>query len=419
MKRRTVLKLRNRGLVVGAAALLVAVNGKQVAVGTDVAHTMWTESRPAYTAANGRWTTVELPPEYQLNGIHSVLLATGKVLIVAGSGNNVHHFEAGTFRTLLWDPATQQMRTIDTPADLFCGGHAFLPNGNVLIAGGTKKYEVLEPDVERAAGVMTVTNDAIYEVDTPLPAGSVFVDRESGAEYRTTEDAVLPMVRKLAGGGKEPTTTRVWVEAVDEGDEHDFTGEGHQFTWQGNDRAGLFGSADTIDTAKQDYWGLDASYEFDIYKEQYVQVGDLDKARWYPSLVSAPGSDPGTDSIFAVSGLDEYGQFIDEGQGTTEEYDVHAKTWTPRPDLDMPFPTYPALFRGADGKILYSGSSTGYGPAERLRAPGVWDLETNEFTEVPGGIREPEMNETSSSVLLAPAQRQDVLIAGGDRKSVV
>lgn len=413
MKRSTVLKLRNRGVIGGVVVLLVAVNGPQVAIGTDRAHTMWTESRPDYVAANGRWTTVELPPEYRLNGVHSVLLATGKVLVVAGSGNNQHHFEAGTFRTLLWDPATRQMRTIDTPEDLFCGGHAFLPNGNVLIAGGTKKYEVLEADVERAAGVMTVTNDAIYEVDTPLPAGSVFVDRETGLEYRTTEDAVLPMVRKLAEGGKEPTQTRVWVEAVEEGAAHDFTGEGHQFTWKGSDRPGLFGSADTIHSAKQDYWGLDASYEFDIYKEQYVEVGDLNKARWYPSLFSAsqPGSDD--DSIFAVSGLDEYGQFIDENQGTTEEYDIHSKTWTPRPDLDMPFPTYPALFRGADGKILYSGSSTGYGPAERLRAPGTWDLTTNEFVEVPGGIRDPEMNETSSSVLLAPAQEQDVLIAGG------
>ncbi|ROP34633.1 galactose oxidase early set domain-containing protein [Pseudokineococcus lusitanus] len=413
MKRSTALKLRNRAVVGGVAVLLVAVNGPQVAIGTDRASTFWQESRPDYMAANGSWTTVELPPEYQLNGVHSVLLATGKVLVVAGSGNNEHHFEAGTFRTLLWDPATDQMRTIDTPEDLFCGGHAFLPNGNVLIAGGTKKYEVLESDVERAAGVLTIHNDAIYEVDTPVPVGTVFVDDATGVEYRTTEDTVLPMVRKLAGGGKEPTSVRVWVEAVEPGTGDDFTGEGHQLTWKGDDRPGLYGQADTIDSAKQDYWGLDASYEFDIYKEQYVEVGDLNRARWYPSLFSAAGSNPDDDSIFAVSGLDEYGQFIDENQGTTEEYDVHAKTWTPRPDLDMPFPTYPALFRGADGKILYSGSSTGYGPAERLRAPGTWDLTTNEFAEIPGGLREPEMNETSSSILLAPAQEQDVLVAGG------
>ena len=30
-----------------------------------------------------------------------------------------------------------------TPYDMFCAGHAFLPNGNLLVAGGTSRY----PDI--------------------------------------------------------------------------------------------------------------------------------------------------------------------------------------------------------------------------------------------------------------------------------
>ena len=83
-----------------------------------------------------------------MNAIHAALLHTGKVLLIAGSGNNRKAFEAGTFETVLWDPAPTSSSEIPTPSDMFCAGHAFLPDGNLLIAGGTKRYEVLEEDVD-------------------------------------------------------------------------------------------------------------------------------------------------------------------------------------------------------------------------------------------------------------------------------
>ena len=80
----------------------------------------------------------------RVNAIHAALLRTGKVLIVAGSGNDRKQFNAGTFKTLLWDPDTDKFKLIHTPSDMFCAGHVFLPDGKLLIAGGTRRYEKLE-----------------------------------------------------------------------------------------------------------------------------------------------------------------------------------------------------------------------------------------------------------------------------------
>ena len=89
----------------------------------------------------GRWDTARF--DSPVNSIHAALLHTGKVLLIAGSGNDEEQFDSGTFRSVLWDPATETFTEIPTPWDAFCAGHVFLPDGKLLVAGGTKKYEDL------------------------------------------------------------------------------------------------------------------------------------------------------------------------------------------------------------------------------------------------------------------------------------
>ena len=50
-------------------------------------------------------------------------------------------FEAGRFQSYIFAPDTCAATRLPTPGDLFCAGHAGLPNGNVLIAGGTRQYD--------------------------------------------------------------------------------------------------------------------------------------------------------------------------------------------------------------------------------------------------------------------------------------
>src|SRR5262245_27757326 len=127
--------------------VIVAAVGAAAAVGIGptaarVYHD-WKIDTYEYKAATGRWKVMDVPAKFRINAIHVSLLRTGKVLIVAGSGNNAKNFQSKRFRTLLWDPATNTFKLVKTPRDFFCGGQAFLPDGTLLIAGGTTRYEVL------------------------------------------------------------------------------------------------------------------------------------------------------------------------------------------------------------------------------------------------------------------------------------
>ena len=133
---------------------VIAVNVPTVGAAVASWYHQYQITRPAYEAKYGLWDKLNIPAKFRVNGIHSTLLYNGDVLIMAGSGNNQAFFNAGTFKTLLLNPVTMQERLIHTPWDLFCAGHIELPDGNILIAGGTARYENLTPT--HAAGSMTV-----------------------------------------------------------------------------------------------------------------------------------------------------------------------------------------------------------------------------------------------------------------------
>jgi hypothetical protein len=92
----------------------------------------------AASCEGSAWRTTATPSP--VRAAHVALLHTGKVLMVAGSGNNKAAFDAGTFTTSLWDPTTETFQAVATPWDAFCAGHAFLPDGRLLVAGGNSAY---------------------------------------------------------------------------------------------------------------------------------------------------------------------------------------------------------------------------------------------------------------------------------------
>jgi Domain of unknown function (DUF1929) len=89
-------------------------------------------------AAVGRWTV--LGSNMPIRAIHATVLQNGNVLLVAGSGNNLDRFNAGTFEAAVWDPVANSFQVLGVPKDMFCSGHVTLADGRVLIQGGTKSY---------------------------------------------------------------------------------------------------------------------------------------------------------------------------------------------------------------------------------------------------------------------------------------
>lgn len=374
-----------------------------------------------YKQKYGYWEVLDIPNEFKINTIHAALLPTGKVLLVAGSGNNRENFNAfwndnkiEVLKTALLDPETKQIKLIETPSDLFCSGHALLHSGNLLVAGGTSGYELLEADVTKPAGSMVIHNE---DPDSPVKVfrkGTRFTS-PSGKVYVSTQEATVEPAHKVDHGQGNVmihhSSTKIFVEAV-EADASYVTDKNEQYSIEGlrgSDTRNIYGQGGPMTLNKQDFRGDNKAYEFDPIKETYVKVGDMKESRWYPSL---PLLNDGR--ILAVSGLDNAGVITE----TTEYYDPVTKSWSWGPN--RAFPTYPALFRTPNPDVLFfSGSNAGYGPEDKGREPGFWNLKDNTFKKVEG-LRSPDILETSASVMLPPVkgsndgtQSHKVMVAGG------
>ena len=399
-------RLKKAAMGTGVVLLLAALNAPAAIGFAEEQYHEYRISRPGYQARYGSWQVQDTPDSYRLNAIHATVLHTGKVLLIAGSGNDEKQFDAGTFRTILWDPVKNSYEEIPTPADLFCAGHTQLADGRLLVAGGTARYELLDGDVERAGGRMLVKNEDPDE-SVRLKKGTGFI-APSGLVYRTTAAVTVPAAeKKTAKGGKAVVTAaeaNVFVEAEEEGRGYvqdrqaQYAVEG----LTGKEADNVYGLAQKLSMDKQDFQGIKDTFEFDPVEERYVRVDPMDKARWYPTLVTLPDG-----KVLSVSGLDESGEIL---YGDNEIYDPETKKWSEAPNRY--FPTYPALFLTAGGKLFYSGANAGYGPADRGREPGIWDLKDNSFTTVPG-MTDPDQMETAGSLLLPPAQDQRVMVLGG------
>lgn len=415
MAHRPSKKFRKTLLGGGAVLVLAALNAPAAVSFAEERYHAYKIAQPGYQRQFGSWAEVAVPDEYRINAIHAALLHTGKVLLIAGSGNSQKNFDAGTFETVLWDPVKNTFKKIPTPVDFFCSGHTQLPDGRLLVAGGTARYEILDGEVKRAGGGMRVKNESPDRAVT-LKKGTVFRS-PSGVEYVSRFDVTVPRAERefaisyFASGQMKPWTTkvtaaeaRVFVEAREEGPQA-LTTEAAQYEvvgLKGEAADNVYGLAQKLTTEKQDFQGIRGAYEFDPKAEKYIPVAPMKDARWYPTLLTL---DDGR--VLAVSGLNDVGDVV---PGDNEIYDPVTKKWSKGPFRY--FPTYPSLFLTKGGKLLYTGSNAGYGPAEKGREAGLWDLEKNSFTKL-GGLTDPDQLETSASLILPPAQDQKVMVLGG------
>lgn len=399
-------RMRYLLLILLIVAVLVPTTNRGMAVAVSVVHSIEINSAE-YKARHGKWDFVEVPEELRINAIHAVMLPTGKVLLIAGSGNDRQQFEAGTFESLIYDPATGDSRLLETPEDLFCAGHAFLPNGNLLVAGGTQDYEILEDSLEQAGGILTIRNEDPTR-DITIPEGTLVTGDLSGLTYRTDSEVMIPAADIQQDNGRLwPGDRNVYVVSTDPGTAGVYENEDTYLIdgLSAADSALIYGVAPKMSMDKKEYQGIDSTYEFDPWAEEYIEVDPMHYARWYPTLTNLPDG-----HIIALSGIDGGGKVL---EGQTEIYDPSTQQWVERKDLRRYFPTYPSVFQTATPGVLFSaGPSTGWGPQDEGREPGFWTLEGNTFEEVEG-LRDAGLLETASAGWLGPVNDQRLVVIGG------
>lgn len=90
----------------------------------------------------GMWRT--LPYLMPINPIHMSMLHTGNILVTAGSENTPSE-EGISSKAALWSLQSGTFTVWNNlPWDIFCNGQAALPDGRILIFGGTEQYKGTE-----------------------------------------------------------------------------------------------------------------------------------------------------------------------------------------------------------------------------------------------------------------------------------
>jgi Domain of unknown function (DUF1929) len=131
----------------------------------------------------------------------------------------------------------------------------------------------------------------------------------------------------------------------------------------------------------------------------------MEHGRWYPTLIPL-----GDGRILATTGTNEFGTGLNKA---LETYSAATNTWQVQqfaagfPGL----PLYAHLFLLADGRVFFSGGRMD-DPLDVQ--PCIFDLTQNPVPTKPvPDLLAPDTRNQSASVLLPPAQAQQVLICGG------
>jgi hypothetical protein len=202
------------GAGIDAIAWGVSLSGNGTLVTDDYSTTLVGEAPPPPTEGlevTGRWTVLDY--EMPVRAMHASVLKNGKVLLLAGSGNSVDNFAAGSFKASIWDPVAGTFTTLDVPKDMFCSGHVTLPDGRVLIQGGTKSY----PTTAGGADYGGLKDSWIFNPDTN--AFTTVDEANEGHWYPTLTERGNGDIL-MVGGLKEDTTgavnTEYWKSSVGE-----------------------------------------------------------------------------------------------------------------------------------------------------------------------------------------------------------
>ena len=181
----------------------------------------------------GQWST--LGQTMPINPIHAALLRTGNILVVTGSGNcppsqagcpsgppyELSNLGSGA---ILLDPTTGISSALPAIAwDMFCTGMMDLPDGRILIAGGTlqtapnggyspfygsPKASIFDPSNNTFTDQASMAHGRWYPTLTSLNDGTIMVFSGFNENGEITNDAVEIFT---AGSGWSPQYIADWT----------------------------------------------------------------------------------------------------------------------------------------------------------------------------------------------------------------
>ncbi len=326
-------------------------------------------------SVTGKWTVRAGTDHARM--VHAVLLQNGKLLLMAGSGNSRMEFEAGCFRSYVYNPVANTWKELQTPSDLFCGGHVQLADGNVLFVGGTKGYPPSPKPGEYPSTVYKGANTSwIFNIKTEAFEKVPYNELEphqpkepgpllSGAWYPSATELGDGNVISFGGlneQGEGATATNYYIAPYNKED----TAADPSGQWVG------FGS-DELQQTYDWFWGL------------------------YPSMILT------ADGRLFYDGSHVFGNGLEKSSPT------------PAPDASGVYDFYCAPGKSQPEEEKEQNDTN---PQAKVKGPRVAggsssEDETHPRVENTPGLEDPDQRDQSASLLLPPAQEQKVMILGG------
>ncbi len=169
---------------------IVGAAGAGLALGSLGFTTFLKDGKSANRASAQAYGSWQLGGQTHATAIHAASLYNGKILYVAGSGFYSQN-ELGPFQQGRYDPVTDTAEPLpDITEDAFCCSHSPLPDGNILLTGGTLTYNnrsangkwlglnaawIYDVPSNNLRRIASMSHGRWYPTQVPLPDGKVLV----------------------------------------------------------------------------------------------------------------------------------------------------------------------------------------------------------------------------------------------------
>lgn len=156
-------------------------------------------AHPCHHVGEGHW---ERLPDLDLFVVHAAVLHTGRVLLWSGTA------EVGDpLQSRVWDPATDARTNQAYAEDLFCSGHAFLPDGRLVVAGGApagsmRSTHIFDPAAETWTKVSDMLQPRWYPTVLTLEDGRILAASGYGASGVEVYDAAADSWTLVSGADR-------------------------------------------------------------------------------------------------------------------------------------------------------------------------------------------------------------------------